>query len=610
MADVKGITIPIRGDATELSKALGKIRAEARDVDKELGYINKSLKFNPRNVDLLRQKLAVLNTAAKDNEENIKKMRAALEEMRQAGIDQTSAQFRELQREIIKAESKQKAYNKEIKQLKGATSSIGQAAAKMAEFGNKATQAGQALRGVSMAAAGIDAALLALAYKSGQAADDLATLSKVTGISTTELQKYKAAADLVDVSVETIAKSQTRLKKTMFEAKDGTGAAASAFQTLGVSVTGTNGELRTQDEVFTEVITALGNMENETERDALAMQIFGKSASELNPLIEDSGETYARVAKVFADNGLEIVDEETLQKANEFNDSLDEIKATWGAALNTIGMQLAGYLAPALEKVAGFIEKVAGWLSKLSPQALTIIGIIAGILAGLGPVLIIAGKLAFAISSIMTLISTAGPVIAAISGPIGIAVAAIAGLIAIGVALYKNWDTIKEYAGIVKDWVVEKWNALKDAITAIGERIKEAFVRPFIAARDFIKKIIDAIKGFFANFNITLPHIKLPHFAITPAGWKFGDLLKGIIPKLGIEWYKTGGIFNSPSVIGVGEAGPEAVIPIEKLRDLLGGVGGVTVNVYAADNMSVDELALKVQEKIITLQNRRRQAWA
>jgi phage-related minor tail protein len=606
MADVKGITIPIRGDATELSKALGKIRAEARDVDKELGYINKSLKFNPNNVDLLRQKLAVLNKAAKDNEENINKMRAALEEMQKAGIDQTSAQFRELQREIIKAESKQKAYNKEIKQLKGATSSIGQAAAQMAEFGNKATQAGQALRGVSMAAAGIDAALIALAYKSGQAADDLATLSKVTGISTTELQKYKAAADLVDVSVETIAKSQTRLKKTMFEAKDGTGAAASAFQTLGVSVTGANGELRAQDEVFTEVIAALGSMENETERDALAMQIFGKSASELNPLIEDSGETYARVAKVFADNGLELVDEETLQKANAFNDSLDEIKATWGAAINTIGMQLAGYLAPALEKVAGFIEKVAGWLSQLSPQTLTIIGVIAGIVAGLGPVLIIIGKLAFAISSIMTLVSTAGPIIAAVSGPIGIAVAAIGALIAVGVALYKNWDTIKEYASAV-------FAKIRDIIANIVEAIKERMaimLSSFTNAIEFIKSIPDRVRAIVQKIK---DFIKLPHFKLT------GELslIPPSVPKISVDWYAKGGIFTKPTIfggVGVGDvAGGEAVLPLAKLweeMDKRFAQSGVVVNVYGSDNMSVDELAQKVQEKIITMQNRRRQAWA
>lgn len=610
MAEVKGITIPIRGDATELSKALYKIRQEARDVDKELGYINKALKLDPKNVDLLRQKMAVLGKASKENEENIKNMKKALAEMKAQGVSETSAEYRELQREIIKAEANQKKYNAELRQLEQSTSKLGQASAKMQEFGNKATQAGQALKGLSMAAAAVDAAIAALAVKSGKAADELITLSKTTGISTTDLQKYKAAADLVDVSVETIARSQKKMKATAYQAAQGTGAAAEAYAKLGVSVVDANGEMRQQDAIFTDVIKALGEMENETERDAVAMQIFGKSASELNPLIEDGGETYERVAQIFANNGLEVVDEETLQKANEFNDSLDTIKATWGAAITQIGTKLAAYLAPAVEKIAQFLEKVAGWLSTLSPQTLTIIGIIAGVVAALAPALLIIGKIAFAISSIMAILPTIGPIIAAVSGPIGIVVAAIGGLIAVGVLLYKNWDTIKEKCAQVVAWVVDKWNALKDALAAIGARIVENITAPIRNAFEIIKAIVQKIKDIFSNLNINIPHIKTPHFSIQPSGWQLGDLLKGIIPKLGIDWYKTGGIFNSPSVIGVGEAGPEAVIPIDKLRDVLGGVGGITVNVYGTDNMSVDELALKVQEKIITLQNRRRQAWA
>lgn len=632
MANVKGITIEFRGDTTKLSKAINTVRSDAKALDKELEYINKGLKFDPKNVDLLSQKMTVLRQAADKSKDNLAELKKALEQMKNADVDETSAEYRELQREITKTEAKQKSYNAELKKMEAANSSLGKAAANMQSFGNKATAAGEALKGLSLAAAGIDAALAGLAYKAGAAADDLVTLSKVTGISTTELQKYKAAADLTDVSVETIANSQKKMKQSMYSASQGTGQAAKAYERLGVAVTDANGNLRNQDEVFAETIAALGKMENETERDALAMQIFGKSANELNPLIEDAGETYARVADIFNKNGLEFVDDETIKKANDFNDSLDEIKMTWSAALNNIGMQLAGYLAPALEKVAGFLDKVAGWLSQLSPETLAIIGVIAGVLAGLAPVLIILGKLAFAISSIMSLMATIGPVIGGLIATAAPIVAAIAGVIAIGVLLYKNWDTIKAKAIEIKDWVVEKWTALKDGVVnavqslkekvlfywealklgirVIADAIKEAITHPFETAFNFIATIIEKIKGLFANFNIQLPHIKLPHFSISPPGWKLSDLLKGSIPSLGIDWYKTGGIFNSPSVIGVGEAGPEAVIPIDKLKQMLGEMGGVTVNVYGSANMNVDELAEKVQQKIISLQNQRRQVWA
>lgn len=630
-AEIKGITIELNGDTSNLQKALKEVRKEANSFDKELSYIDKSLKFNPKNVDLLKQKIAVLSEATAKGEKNIADMKKALADMKAAGVSETSAEYRELQREIIKAESKQKAYNAELKKLNAQTSALGQVSQKMADFGNKATKAGQALKGVSMAAAGIDVALAGLAYKSGTAADELNTLSKVTGISTDQLQKYKATADLVDVSVEAIAKSQQKLKKNMLGALDGTNDQAQYFEQLGINITNADGTLRDANAVFEDTITALGSMENETERDAIAMALLGKSATELNPLIEDNGETYKRVAELFNTNGLQIVDEETLQRANDFNDSLDEIKATWGLAISTIGTQLAGYLAPVIDKVSKGLAKVAGWLSQLSPETLTIIGIIAGVVAGIAPLLIIVGKLAFAISSITGLLSTLGLSFTAIAGPIGIAIAAIGAIIAIGVALYRNWDTIKAKATELKTWVVDKWTTLKNnvisAVTSLKEKvlyywealklgistianaILKTLTNPFETAFGIIQTVVEKIKGLFSNWGIELPHIKLPHFSVSPPGWKIGDLLKGVLPSLGISWYKTGGIFNSPSVIGVGEAGPEAVIPIDRLRDILGNVGGPVINVYGAEGQNINELADIVVSKLITEQNRRRLAW-
>lgn len=634
MAEIKGITIELEGDASGLLKAINKVRTETRGFDKELGYINKSLQFNPRNVDLLRQKIAVLTDATNAGQKNIDDMKKALAEMKAKGVDETSAEYRELEREIIKAESKQKEYNAELRKVKAAASGLGQAAASMKEFGNKATAAGNALKGVSAAAAGIDAALVGLAYKSGQTADELNTMAKVTGISTQELQKYKAAADLVDVSVETIAKSQIKLKRSMNDASQGSSAMSEAFDLLGVSVTDANGQLRGQDEVFSETIAALGKMENETQRDALAMKIFGKSASELNPLIEDNGETYKRVADVFARNNLQLVDQETLDKANAFNDTLDELKATGAAALSSIGMQLAGYLQPALEKIAGAIEKVFSWLSQLDPEVLTVIGIIAGVVAALAPVLLIVGKLAFAISSIMSLMSTIGPVIAGVAGPIGIAIAAIAGLIAAGVAVYKNWDVIKEKASAVwntikttvntvitniktafnnlKASLINTFNSIKQTAQTVWTAIKLAITHPVEMALLGVRTVIEKIKGLFSNFNIKLPHIKLPHFSISPPGWKIGDLLQGKIPKLGISWYDKGGIFKSPSIIGVGEKRPEFVGALDDLRDIVRQEtgAGITINVYGSEGMNVNDLALEVQRRIIELEKRRKNAWA
>lgn len=619
--NIKGITIEFRGDTTQLSKAINQMRSEAKGLDKELGYIKTALKFDPKNVNLLKQKMELLKQSTSKSKKDVEDLKKALEEMEKSGIDRTSAEYRELEREIAIAEAKQKSFNKELRKLEASTSTLGQASQKMADFGNATTKAGESLRGLSMVAGAVDLALAGLTVGASKTADDLNTMSKVTGISTEELQKYKYSADLLDVSVETIAKSQTKMKKSMLSAQQGSSTMADAFAKLGVSIEDSNGNLRSQDEVFADSIKALGEMANETERDALAMQIFGKSATELNPLIEDNGETFQRVADIFASNGLEVVDQETIDNANRFQDALDTIKATGMVTLSTIGMQLAGYLAPAMEKVAEVLGKVMGWLSQLDPQVLTIIGIIAGVIAVLSPLLIVVGKIAFAISSIMSLASTLGPIIAGLGSTILPIIGIIAGVIAVGVLLYKNWDTIKEYAGIVANWVVEKFTALRDGIVnvfnsikntvvSVWNAIKTAITTPIQSAVTFVKNAIDKIKGFFSGLKIELPHIKLPHFKLEGSF----SLVPPSIPKISVDWYKNGGIFTSPTVfqgVGVGEAGAEAVLPLKKLWDEMDKRfnSGVTINVNASPGMDVNALALEVERRLISLEKRRREAW-
>lgn len=131
-----------------------------------------------------------------------------------------------------------------------------------------------------------------------------------------------------------------------------------------------------------------------------------------------------------------------------------------------------------------------------------------------------------------------------------------------------------------KDKVVETVDALRDKFSGVFasikkntvdkfNQIKAAITDPIKKAKDTIKKLVDKIKGFF-DFDFKLPHIKVPHFSISPPGWSIGDLLDGVIPSLGIDWYAKGGIFRSPSVIGVGEGrSPEAVIPIDRLQEML-----------------------------------------
>lgn len=604
---IKGITISFDGDTTKLGKALKDVDKKTRDLDKELSQVNKALKFNPTNVDLWRQKQELLNEKVTETKNRLDLLKRAQAELDAKGVDKSSEEYRELQREIITTESKLKNFEGQLREVGNAN--LKALSEQFKDVGGKIEGVGRSLTGVSTAAAGVVAGLGAAAYKAGQTADDLNTLSKVTGIGTEELQKYGYAADLVDVSVEAIAKSNKKLTKNAYAAANGSKSQAEAFKAIGVSVTDANGNLRDSEDIFQDVITNLGKMTNETERDALAQQLMGKSAAELNPLIEDGGKTYKMVSDTLKKYDLDYVDQETLDKANEFNDQLDTMKLIGTVAFANISSQLAGYLAPALEKVVDLVGRFANWLSDLDPAVLTVIGTIAGFVAILAPLLIGIGKVAMGISSIINLVNLVGGATTALSlGPMVGIVAAIGAAIAIGVLLYKNWDKIKAAAKALGDKIKSVWTSIKTATTNAWNSVKNAITAPFTAAYDKIKNIIKTIKSWFPiRLGKIFKGIKLPHFDVEWSYVKAFGRKINFPSGFDISWYKNGGIFDSPTIAGIGEAGPEAVVPLDKFWDKLDNMstGEITINVYPSAGMNETELARKVEQALATVQRRR-----
>lgn len=561
--NIKGITIEFQGDTTKLDKALRQIKNSTKDIDAELKQVNKALKFNPTSVELWRQKQDLLKQKIKETETNLKELKSIQSQMDANGVDKNSEAYRRVSREIIEAESKLKTFNTELRKV--GQVNLRAMSEQFKDMGNKLTAAGQAMQGLSMAAAAVVASLGAVTVKSAAWADDINTMSKVYGIGTQELQKYSLAADLVDVSVETIAKSHSKLTKQMNSAADGTGASAEAFEKLGVDVTNADGSLRDAGTVWQETIAALGQVSNETERDAIAMQLMGKSAQELNPLIEDGGETYKNLAETLAKYDLDYIDQETLDQANAFNDSLDTIKAVGMVAFQQLGTQLAAYLAPAMEKVVDLVGQIAGWFGNLSPETQALIAGVAGFVAVLAPLLIGLGKVSFAISSIMSLMSVIGPAIGGVIAAVGPIALVIAGVVAAGIALYKNWDLVKAKALALKASIISTFNSIKASVAATWNAIKTAITTPINAAVNIVKSAISKIKNIINGAKLSLPKIKLPHFKLSGKL----SLNPPSVPHLSVSWYKQGGIFDNPSIIGVGEAGPEAVLPIEKLQTMI-----------------------------------------
>lgn len=252
-----------------------------------------------------------------------------------------------------------------------------------------------------------------------------------------------------------------------------------------------------------------------------------------------------------------------------------------------IGIQFGQILIPILEKLIAVIKPLMDKFQGLSKEQQENIVKIGLIIAAIGPAILIVGKVITIIGTLSSIISAVsgaiaaaggvaaalGAVFAVITGPIGIAIAIIAGLIAIGVLLYKNWDVIKEKAGALGVSIGEKWSEIKNKTAEVWNGVRLAIMTPINAARDGVSSAIEAIKGFFSNLKlpeIKIPKIKLPHFNLKG---EF-SLMPPSVPHLDVNWYANGGIFNRPSVIGVGEAGTEAVIPIDKLDGIMANAIG------------------------------------
>jgi len=243
----------------------------------------------------------------------------------------------------IKAQSKEAAQSK-ISALTDKLKAAGGALGKGVGYAAKGAA-------IAVAAVGTAAAVAAkqvwdAAKETGTWADDLLTLSAKTGVSTKNLQEFQYASRFVDVEVETMTDSMARLIRSMSSGTDKTKGTGKAFAQLGIKVADSKGQLRDNKTVWLETIDALGKIENETQRDALAMQIFGKSAQDLNPLIKAGSSELKRLGEEAAAAGL-ILDNDAVASMGRFDDIMQKTQAQ----AQGLKRQLVVNLMPALQGI-------------------------------------------------------------------------------------------------------------------------------------------------------------------------------------------------------------------------------------------------------------------
>ena len=451
---IAGITIEIGGDTTQLSKSLKGIDSELNKTQKNLRDIDKLLKLDPGNTELLTQKQKNLESAISNTKKRLDELKSA-----QSNVAKGSEEWDALQREIIDSEQKLKSLKDQYKDFGNvAKQQLQNVGSKMQELGGKISDVGNKLMPVSTAAAGVVTAIGGLAYKAVTASDDLNTLAKQTGLTTEEIQKMQYASDLIDVSFDDITGALRKMKPKMDEENE-------TFKRLGVSVKDADGNVRSATDVFYDTIKALSGIQNETERDQLAMELFGRSADSLAGIIDDGGEALRAYGEDAEDLGL-ILSQDTLDDLNEMNDTIDKVKANVIGSMARFGATAAKVLAPALEKVSGLIGIWTEKLRNLTPEQTETILKVAGIVAVVAPALIIIGKV---VSGIGSIISVVGSLAGLLANPAALGIIA---AIAAVTLLITHWDEVKAAAQDVANWVTEKWNALKNGVVNAVTQLK------------------------------------------------------------------------------------------------------------------------------------------
>lgn len=501
-------------DITDLKTGITEANRLIRVAESEFKAAAAGMGDWSKNADGLSAKIKSLNTIV-DAQEN--KVGALKEEYKLVAAEkgENSKAAQEL---AIKINNETASLNKNKLELDNASKSLkdlqdntAESAKKKEELKKKTEEltekindfSKKALAAVTAAAAAAGAAILKLASDAGKFADDLITMSNITGISVKELQELEYAMNFIDVPVKTITDSMGKLTRTMDSARDSVAsgsknlnAQAQAYKKLKVEVTNADGSLRDNKEVFYEVIDALGELTNETERDAIAMELFGKSARELNPLIKSGSDELKRLSQEAHQVGA-VVSDEAVTAFGQFDDNMNVLKASTQGLTRQALAELMPYINDFVnvlkENMPAIIDGIKGFINFVVENAPTMIGLIGGIAAGL-----LAWNVVSMIQGIITAVkgwqaATEGMTLAQkllnivmAANPIGLIITLIAALVGWFITMMATNENFRK--NVIKTWN-DVWSKIKD----VGDSIKVFFTKTipetFKNIGDFFKDV-------------------------------------------------------------------------------------------------------------------------
>lgn len=357
-----------RENIERLSASMDVLDAEMRKVSAKYADNAESAELSAAKTDLLTQKISL-------QYDKIDNLKAGLEEAAEnygSNAVETLRWEKELnnaEAELYKLNGQLKNNKEQIEDTTTATEDAGQSMGNLGDVVNGLTSklgiqlpdsmkqsmnAMGSLDASSLALAGgfaavataivkAEKALISMTKEAASNADDLLTLASVTGMTTDSVQELNYMADLTDVSMDRIKDSLKETTNKMQEAAAGTGDAHDAYQRLGVEITNADDSLRSAQDVFYDTIDALGDMKNQAERDALAMDLMSESAQELNPLIDLGGEKMRAYAQEAHDMGY-VLDNDALKSLQGVDDAYSRLQKTQEGVKNQLAVEFAPYL--------------------------------------------------------------------------------------------------------------------------------------------------------------------------------------------------------------------------------------------------------------------------
>ncbi len=434
----------------EYKAAVSEINASLRVLNSEMKLVSEQFKNNDKSVEALTASSDVLSRQILTQKEKVEALQAALKDSAerygeadartkrwQTSLNNAQAELVKMERELKANSDAMEKNNEDLADLdeglddtigsgkglgdvlddltgklginlpEGATSTLNS----MVSLGGELTVLIGAFAAAAAAVVEVEKALANLTLEQAAAAGEIQDVAMQTGLSAEAVQRYQYACDMIGVSFDTVASSQAKMIRSMADVQSGSETAAATWNQLGIEVTAADGSLRSAEEVFLEVIDVLGQIENATQRDAVSMEIFGRSAQDLNPLIVQGTEAFqalcdeaSKVGTVLTDVQLEAlagVDDALIR----FNERLDAGEQAMALKFTPA---LQAFFDETGEGVKGIEEALAdSGLVTVFASLLELVTALSPAFEGLGDVLVACSPVFYMIAWVIATISDA-----------------------------------------------------------------------------------------------------------------------------------------------------------------------------------------------------------